>query len=189
MGYRCPVCADPQADDVHLANHLAFTALVRGGDHERWLGEQVPDWGGMDDETLADVVTEHADQTEYPQVFEDTTGEAPESTSRDGAGGSRDSGPASGEVGPGHQHFPDEAAEYEAFGDVAAGLSDADSERRAREILEEARELTRRRRSDGDAANSDDSDGNTDADTDADTDSVNGEDSDTETHSDTDTDS
>ncbi|MEF8814554.1 MAG: DUF5810 domain-containing protein [Halovenus sp.] len=75
MGYSCPVCGDPQADDIHLANHLAFTAIARGGDHETWLDEHVTEWGGMGEAELADAVTDHAEETEYPQVFEDTTGE------------------------------------------------------------------------------------------------------------------
>lgn len=73
MGYQCPVCADPQADETHLANHLAFTAIARGGDHEDWLDDHVDDWGSMDEATLADHVVEFADEEEYPQVFEDTT--------------------------------------------------------------------------------------------------------------------
>ena len=75
MGYACPVCGDPQSDDVHLANHLAFTALARGGDHEDWLDETVPEWESLTEATLAAEVTDHADETEYPQVFEDTTGQ------------------------------------------------------------------------------------------------------------------
>jgi hypothetical protein len=72
MGYSCPVCGDPQADAGHLANHLAFTALTRGGDHEDWLDEHVPDWESMDEEGLAPEVTDLAERVEYPQVFEDT---------------------------------------------------------------------------------------------------------------------
>ncbi|MCU4719241.1 DUF5810 domain-containing protein [Halapricum hydrolyticum] len=53
MAYRCPVCEEVQADAVHLADHLAFTAVIRGGDHESWLDEHVPDWGGDDPEGLA----------------------------------------------------------------------------------------------------------------------------------------
>ena len=37
MGYACPVCEDPQSDATHLANHLAFTAMLRGGEHGEWL--------------------------------------------------------------------------------------------------------------------------------------------------------
>ena len=45
MGYACPVCDHPQADARHLANHLAFTALARGGDHEAWLDDAVAESG------------------------------------------------------------------------------------------------------------------------------------------------
>lgn len=64
MGYECPVCASEEADGEHLANHLAFTALVRGGDHEAWLDEHVPDWADRDPESLAPEVTPHAEETE-----------------------------------------------------------------------------------------------------------------------------
>ncbi len=73
MGYQCPVCSDPQADAVHLANHLAFTAIARGGDHEEWLDEHAPDWGQLDDEQLGERVTQYAETVEFPQLFEDTT--------------------------------------------------------------------------------------------------------------------
>jgi len=121
MGYSCPVCGDPQADDVHLANHLAFTALVRGGDHEDWLDERVPDWGQLDDDGLAELVTEHAERTEYPQVFEDTTeGRDHPHDSGDGAGSGLPSG--------------------------ANAIPDGDLDDEARDVLREARELTRERR-------------------------------------------
>ena len=74
MGYACPVCGDPQADADHLANHLAFTALLRGGDHEAWLDERVPDWADRDEADLGAAVTDHVEATEFPQLFEDTTG-------------------------------------------------------------------------------------------------------------------
>jgi hypothetical protein len=73
MGYACPVCGDPQADAEHLANHLAFSAMLRDADgHESWLDEHVPDWADRDETGLADAVTDHAEPTEFPQVFEDT---------------------------------------------------------------------------------------------------------------------
>lgn len=120
MGYSCPVCEDPQADDIHLANHLAFTALVRGGDHESWLDETIPEWESMDDEGLAAVVTDHAEQTEYPQVFEDTT----EQRSND------------------HQHRESTVPDGMATADLPDGeeLSEA-----ATDALAKARELTRQR--------------------------------------------
>jgi hypothetical protein len=119
MGYSCPVCGDPQADDSHLANHLAFTALVRGGDHEAWLDETVPDWESMDEEGLAAVVTDHAEQTEYPQVFEDTTEQQPHD----------------------HQHTGG-APEGMPMADLP---DDEELSEAAADALEEARELTRQR--------------------------------------------
>jgi len=137
MGYRCPVCGDPQADDVHLANHLAFTALVRGGDHEVWLDDHVPDWGRRDEEGLAGEVTDLAESAEYPQVFEDTTGQS-----------DRDHN---------HQHGqpPGQGA-----GDIpvdvgAVGKQDPEA---AEEIMAEAREMTRERRTDGDEDGSEEAD-------------------------------
>ncbi|NLV08860.1 hypothetical protein GOC74_02790 [Halomicrobium mukohataei] len=66
MGYACPVCEEPQADAGHLANHLAFTALTGGGDHEDWLDEHVPDWGDHGEDELAAEVVELAAETEFP---------------------------------------------------------------------------------------------------------------------------
>ncbi|ACV46732.1 MULTISPECIES: DUF5810 domain-containing protein [Halomicrobium] len=66
MGYACPVCEEPQADAGHLANHLAFTALTGGDDHEDWLDEHVPEWGEFGEDELAAEVIELADETEFP---------------------------------------------------------------------------------------------------------------------------
>jgi len=73
MGYRCPVCETPQADGEHLANHLAFTALLHGDEHEGWLDEHAPGWseGGAAD--LVPHVTDRAEEIEFETVFEDTT--------------------------------------------------------------------------------------------------------------------
>lgn len=73
MGYACPVCDRPQADGEHLAHHLAFTALLHEAEHADWLNTHVPDWEQHDPEGLIPEVTEHATETEYPAVFEDTT--------------------------------------------------------------------------------------------------------------------
>lgn len=70
MGYECPVCDAEEADGEHLANHLAFTALVRGGDHEAFLDEHVPDWESRDPESLAPDVTPHATETDTEPVTE-----------------------------------------------------------------------------------------------------------------------
>ncbi|MFC7027065.1 DUF5810 domain-containing protein [Halomicroarcula sp. GCM10025324] len=113
MGYACPVCDQPQADAEHLANHLAFTALTGGDDHEAWLDEHVPDWGQLGESGLAEIVVDHASEADYPQVFEDTTGgHERHSHGHDHAGGA--------------DHAPDQRS-----------LSAAD-----RDVLEEARDLT-----------------------------------------------
>jgi hypothetical protein len=123
MGYACPVCSDPQADADHLANHLAFTAMLRGGDHERWLAEHVPDWEQLDVDGLGERVAELAEDEEYPQVFEDTTG--------DDRGHGGEGRPDADDLPPGAGSPP------------AAPMDDE-----ARAALEEARELTRRRLAD-----------------------------------------
>ena len=74
MGYRCPVCDTPQRDAGHLADHLAFTAMLRGEDHEEWLDERVTDWEELGTETLAERVVGYAPEAEFEAVFEDTTG-------------------------------------------------------------------------------------------------------------------
>jgi hypothetical protein len=135
MGYRCPVCGDPQADDVHLANHLAFTAMLRGGDHEAWLDDHVAEWEELGDEELAAQVTDNADETDYPQVFEDTTDAGHEHAHDEGThdgnehavgGDHADSGHAASV--PGTPSTPDVPADE------------------MRDILAEAREITRKRR-------------------------------------------
>lgn len=73
MGYACPVCAAPQADDEHLAHHLAITAAVHGGEHAAWLDRHVPDWGDRGSVDLAPLVAEHATSVEFDRVFDDTT--------------------------------------------------------------------------------------------------------------------
>jgi hypothetical protein len=73
MGYECPVCGIPQADSGHLANHMAFTALIHSDEHEEWLDENVPDWSDLSETELADAVVTYTEETDFPQVFEDTT--------------------------------------------------------------------------------------------------------------------
>lgn len=125
MGYRCPVCQDPQADDTHLANHLAFTALARGGDHEAWLEDNVPAWEGMGEADLAPEVAALADETDYPAVFEDTTdGERTQGRLTD---------------------LPEHGLE------APSGRSGARPDRATRAAIERARELTRERRDSGES--------------------------------------
>ncbi|MDS0282015.1 DUF5810 domain-containing protein [Haloarcula onubensis] len=116
MGYACPVCADPQADAAHLANHLAFTALTGGDDHEAWLDEHVPEWGQLGEADLAERVVDHAKQREFPQVFEES--------------GTDD-----------HSHAPDHGEDLPPGTDSHRGpasMSDDDAA-----VLAEARELTK----------------------------------------------
>lgn len=72
MGYACPVCEDPQADASHLANHLAFTAMTGGDEHEAWLDESIGDWGQLGEAELGELVADHAEEREFPQVFEES---------------------------------------------------------------------------------------------------------------------
>ena len=73
MGYACPVCSTPQQDEEHLANHLAFTAMLGREDHGAWLDDHAPEWESLDPETLGSRVAEYAPEEEFPQAFEDTT--------------------------------------------------------------------------------------------------------------------
>lgn len=71
MGYACPVCGAEEADGEHLANHIAFTAMLRGDEHEDWLDDHVPDWPDRNPETLAPDITPHAPETETDVVTDD----------------------------------------------------------------------------------------------------------------------
>jgi hypothetical protein len=122
MGYACPVCGDPQADAEHLANHLAFTALLGDAAHEDWLAEHAPNWDEADADTLASTVVDHAEEVEFPQVFEDTTG--------------------------GHDHGHDHAEfdDTDVAGPEAArerARRDRELDAQSRQVLEDAREMTR----------------------------------------------
>lgn len=66
MGYACPVCEHPQADAEHLANHLAITAIARGGAHERWLDEHVDEWETQSAAELAAALAPHVEETATP---------------------------------------------------------------------------------------------------------------------------
>jgi hypothetical protein len=142
MGYACPVCGDPQADGHHLANHLAFTAMLGDADHEAWLDERVPEWADADPADLAAAVTEVAEKTDYPQVFEDTTGE-----------------PADGHDHRDHADDPARVHDGVPVDVDPPGSADDAVEVDVDDVLAEARELTRRRRADaagGDGDGTDD---------------------------------
>lgn len=66
MAYVCPVCEEPQVDATHLANHLAFTAMLHEGDHEDWLDSNASGWAEGDDEALAATLRETLESVEHP---------------------------------------------------------------------------------------------------------------------------
>jgi hypothetical protein len=149
MGYACPVCSDPQADAGHLANHLAFTALLGDDDHEAWLDDHAPGWGEMGEVDLANELVEHVDETEFPQLFEDTAGgleSGPVESTEERTGALFDE-----EHGHGHgsSHEHDHGHRDQAV--------DGPTDEETAEILAEARELTRQMRDKAD--NADDTEG------------------------------
>ena len=89
MGYACPVCEVPQQDGEHLANHLAFTAMLHGGPHEAWLDDHAADWDGvadwdeLDPAALAKRVEPLAEAADYDAVFDDTSDGSPPDVSRE----------------------------------------------------------------------------------------------------------
>jgi hypothetical protein len=159
MGYACPVCETPHPDGEHLANHLAFTALLGREDHEAWLAEHAPDWESMDPGELAATVTDGVPETEFPQVFDDTT---------DGHDHDHEHGQSFDPADQG-------AAPANAFASQrdARGRGDLDEE--AAEVVEEARRMTEQmlddERDDGAA---DTAEGDTDGDADDDGDAGEG---------------
>jgi hypothetical protein len=156
MGYACPVCEDPQADGEHLANHLAFTAVLGDADHEDWLDEHAPGWGDTDPQELAERVSDHAEKREFPQVFEDTTSGHDHGEGAHGHGGRahRQEGQKHGHGGHSHGDVPDGiatggAADPSDLFDERGSASN-ESERDPSDVLAEARELTERRRANDD---------------------------------------
>jgi len=143
MGYACPVCETPQADAGHLANHLAFTAITGGDDHEQWLDEHVPEWDQLGESELGDELIAIAEETDFP--FEE---------------GGHDHGHGGGQHGDGH-HDHQHGIDTQQARARGSGQLDDD----AAAILSEARELTESMREQGDSDDGDtgDSDDGTDA--------------------------
>lgn len=107
MGYLCPVCEEAEIDAEHLANHMAFTAILRSSEHEDWLDENASEWTDMAPETLGPIVAEHAEEVDLDI--------------------------------PDDEGFPEERPmPSQQVGYDQDSLSEHD-----REILEEAREMTR----------------------------------------------
>lgn len=150
MGYSCPVCDDPQADARHLANHLAFTAILGDETHEAWLDEHASGWADDGELALAERVVEHADQRAYPQLFEDTTGRSDDAIERDGERSGKlfeEEGHA-GHDQLGHDHRPRNSSGHGRG--VPHEQADVSPDPETEAVLEEARELTREMLTDGD---------------------------------------
>ncbi len=141
MGYACPVCSDPQADAGHLANHLAFTAILGDSDHETWLDELAPEWSEMGERELASIVSESVEETDFPQLFDDTAGgldaESDESLSKR-------SGALFDEGEHDHDHTRGHGRGYGSGPGRRAIDTSGAMDEEAEAVLEEARELTRR---------------------------------------------
>ncbi|WP_313693813.1 DUF5810 domain-containing protein [Halorarum halobium] len=129
MGYACPVCEVPQRDGEHLANHLAFTAMLREDDHEAWLDEHVPGWGEETPGELAERVTDHAEEAEFDEVFEDTTEGAGSHDHPHGHDGEHDGGSR-----------PDAMNGREAGG--FEGMAEAVTDEAVESVIQDAQELT-----------------------------------------------
>jgi len=127
MGFACPVCETPHQDAIHLANHLAFTAMTHGDDHEAWLDDHVPGWIDHGETDLAAAVRDLAPEAEYDQVFEDTV------RGRGGVGTHRHD----------HDHgTPPAGMPAGVDPEAAAAVGQGEPDETARAVLNEARDLT-----------------------------------------------
>jgi hypothetical protein len=138
MGYACPVCEVPQRDAEHLANHLAFTAMLHADAHETWLDEHAPGWSDGSPADLADRVADLATETDYDEVFEDTA-HAHDHAQERGTGEARHGGEPPGGCG---------APAVDPGAAARRGGSATREETEA--VFREARELTRRMYDEGD---------------------------------------
>ncbi|RJX44461.1 hypothetical protein DM826_02280 [Halonotius aquaticus] len=117
MSYLCPVCAAPFGGGEPLADHLAVSAILHGGDHEAWLDDTVADWDGLSRAALGERVVDHAETTDDHEHVGDHSHSDPE--------------PASG--------LPNGIDGGASAHNAADSTLDAD----AQAIIEEAREFTR----------------------------------------------
>lgn len=120
MGYACPACDTAHPDAEHLANHLAFTAILGSEDHEAWLADHAPEWGDLGPAELGAVVADHVPEEPFPELDDDGTHDHARF----------DDGPRGGDL------FADERPP----GTPSSGDRELDAE--AREVLDEARRMT-----------------------------------------------
>ena len=172
MGYACPVCETPQRDGEHLAHHLAFTAMLHGGEHETWLDEHVSDWTDRGPAGLAADVTPHAADAEYHEVFDDTANRGRPDVDvggqASGRGGGHHHKHAHDHAHGGSPEYGHDTGAVDATGGAMDESTATDPETAA--ALREARELTRRMRGDGKAGGGRDTDGTDDSDASSDSD-------------------
>jgi len=145
MGHACPVCETPHPDPEHLANHLAFTAMLGDEAHEAWLDEHAPGWHEQGEAELAERVAEYGGEVGFPQVFDDTT---------------HDHDHDHGDEPRGGDLFEDELerANGRGRGSMAGGAGALDGE--AQQILREAQEMTEQLLDEeGDGSDGDSADG------------------------------
>jgi hypothetical protein len=126
--------------------------MIRGGPHEEFLDEHVPEWESLGEDELGEVVSELAEDEEYPQVFEDTTGQdragghshehanSPQDGNPDSRGHDHTHGTAGPKNDASHGRTP-----TDELPQGAEGLDDADLDGAPEDVLAEARELTRKR--------------------------------------------
>ncbi len=134
MGYACPVCETPQRDGEHLANHLAFTAMLRNDAHEEWLDEHTPGWGEGGVDELAARVADQAPDAEFEAVFEDTADSS------------------------NHQHDHGSRAQHDqppVNPDAVRGRGSGSLDADAQSVLQEAREMTQELLNDNESAAAD----------------------------------
>jgi hypothetical protein len=125
VSYLCPVCAAPFGGGKPLADHLAVTAILHGGDHETWLNDTVADWASLSRADLGERVVDHAETADdHEHIGEHSHSDHEHSHS--------DPEPASGLP----NGIDAAGSRREAGGNTAV---DAD----AQAIIDEARELTR----------------------------------------------
>ncbi|WP_123620254.1 DUF5810 domain-containing protein [Halorubrum sp. CSM-61] len=145
MGYACPVCETPQRDGEHLAHHLAFTAMLHGGDHEAWLDDHVSDWSDREPAGLAAEVTPHAETAEYHEVFEDTVNRGRPDVDL----GAHDGVGSGGHDHAGHDHG--HGGHSHAAGGAPGGVdSTGETSPEVADAIREAREMAREAGDDGD---------------------------------------
>lgn len=134
MGYVCPICETPQVDAGHLANHIAFTAMLHDDEHAVWLDDHVPGWGSMGEADLAGALADELETTDLSDLFDDAAVEDPTDPVDERSGRLFDESPAHTHSHGGHGRSTPVDPEVQA-------------------VLEEARAMTRAMRDEDEEEN------------------------------------